>query len=70
VLGCSPFRLSALCVSGCKSTSGLLDELDLHVVPLLLGAGERILNNLDAGKVKFELARTLAGSGVTHLNTA
>jgi dihydrofolate reductase len=46
--------------------AGLLDELDLHIVPLLLGRGERLLDNLDGGKVKLELVRTLGGPGVTH----
>ena len=46
--------------------AGLLDELEIHVVPLLLGRGERLLDHLD-DKVKLEPVRTLAGSGVTHL---
>lgn len=47
--------------------AGLLDELDLHIVPRLLGAGERLLDQLDAREVKLELVRTLAGPGVTHV---
>jgi dihydrofolate reductase len=47
--------------------AGLLNELDLHVVPRLLGAGARLLDNLDAANVKLEPIRTLAGPGVTHL---
>jgi dihydrofolate reductase len=47
--------------------AGLLDELELHVVPLLLGGGERLLHNLDARKLKLEPIRTLVGPGVTHL---
>ena len=46
--------------------AGLLDEMEIHVVPLLLGGGERLLDHLDARKVKLELLRTLAGPGVTH----
>jgi dihydrofolate reductase len=47
--------------------AGLIDELEIHVVPRLLGAGARLLDNLDPAKVKLEPVRTLAGPGVTHL---
>lgn len=47
--------------------AGLIDELEIHVVPLLLGSGARLLDGIDAGKVKLELVRSLAGPGVTHL---
>jgi dihydrofolate reductase len=46
--------------------AGLLDELEIHVVPLVLGAGERLLDDLD-GKVKLKPVRTIAGPGVAHL---
>jgi dihydrofolate reductase len=47
--------------------AGLLDELEIHVVSLLLGDGELLLANVDPGKVKLESIRTLAGPGVAHL---
>ncbi len=46
--------------------AGLVDELELHVVPLLLGAGERLLDGLGSA-VELEPIRTLAGPGVAHL---
>jgi len=47
--------------------AGLVDELQLHVVPLFLGSGVRLFDNLDARKVKLESIRMIAGPGVTHL---
>lgn len=47
--------------------AGLIDELEIHIVPILLGDGARLLDHLDAGKVKLEPVRTLAGPGVSHL---
>ena len=39
--------------------AGLLDELELHVVPLLLGDGARIFGNLGA-EVQLEQVRAVA----------
>jgi dihydrofolate reductase len=47
--------------------AGLLDEIDIHVVPLILGRGERLFDHLDDRKVKLEPIRTIEGPGVTHL---
>ena len=47
--------------------AGLIDEIQIHLVPLLLGAGARLLEGFDSRKVKFDLIRTIAGPGVTHL---
>lgn len=48
-------------------SAGLLDTLEIHIVPLLLGAGARLLDHLDVRHVKLEPIRTLAGPGVTHI---
>ena len=48
-------------------TAGLIDELEIHVVPLLLGSGERLFVNVDPQKVNLQAIRAVAGSGVTHL---
>ena len=47
--------------------SGLLDELELHIVPLLLGGGARLLDHVDGRKVKLEPVRTIGGPGVAHM---
>lgn len=47
--------------------AGLLDEIEIHVAPLVLGSGERLLDHLGPKPVKLELIRTLGGPGVAHL---
>ncbi len=45
--------------------AGFVDEFELHIVPLLLYDGERLLENL--GESKFEQVRVVEGVGVTHI---
>ncbi|MGH8961420.1 MAG: dihydrofolate reductase family protein [Jatrophihabitantaceae bacterium] len=47
--------------------AGLLDELVISVVPIVLGRGVRLLDNLDTGDGMFDIARVIDGPGVTHL---
>jgi dihydrofolate reductase len=44
----------------------LLDEIELHVVPVLLGAGERLFDGLGPA-VELEQLRAVEAPGVTHL---
>jgi dihydrofolate reductase len=46
--------------------AGLLDELDLHLNPVVLGGGERLLEGLDSG-VRLEQLRAVEAPGVAHL---
>lgn len=47
--------------------AGLLDELELHVVPVLLGAGARLFDNLGDAKPRLEQVRAVEAPGVSHL---
>ena len=54
--------------------AGQLDELELHVVPVLLGRGRRLFDNLPAEHFELNLVRRLTtpevvdlGQHVTHL---
>jgi dihydrofolate reductase len=46
--------------------AGLLDEIQVHVVPVLLGAGTRLFGHLDA-PFELECSRVLESPVVTHL---
>ena len=49
-------------------TAGLLDELEIHLVPVLLGDGRRLFDHLGIGQRELERVRVLEGeAGVTHL---
>jgi dihydrofolate reductase len=46
---------------------GLVDEMNLTLVPILLGAGERLLDNLGDAGLTLEQTRVIDAPGVTHL---
>ena len=46
--------------------AGLVDELELHLVPILLGGGERLFEGVGPD-LNLELLRVVEGPGVTHL---
>ena len=49
--------------------AGLVDEVQLHLVPILLGGGERLFEGVgDLGDLK--LARTAAAPNVIHVKLA
>jgi len=47
--------------------AALLDELTISLVPVVLGGGVRLIDGLEAGSVKLELAGVVDAPGVTHL---
>jgi dihydrofolate reductase len=47
--------------------AGLLDELQLHLVPLLLGGGVCLFESLGPDGPELELTRVIASPTVTHL---
>ena len=48
-------------------TAGLVDELELHLVPVFMGGGPRLFDNLRGSDVKLEPVRTIGTPGVTHI---
>jgi dihydrofolate reductase len=50
-------------------TAGVLDELELHVIPVLFGQGRRLFEGLAAEQIELERTRVLEGEGgVTHMH--
>lgn len=48
--------------------AGVLDELEIHVIPVLFGQGRRLFDNLAAEQIELERTRALEGEGgVVHL---
>ena len=49
--------------------AGVLDELEIHLIPVLLGQGRRLFDNLDPEHIELKRTRILEGeSGVTHMH--
>ncbi len=46
--------------------AGLVDELELHIVPLILGGGARLLDNVGAN-LWLDQLRVIEAPGVTHV---
>ena len=49
--------------------AGVLDELELHGVPVLFGQGRRLFDGLPAEQIELERTLILKGEGgVTHMH--
>ncbi len=47
--------------------AGRVDELHVHLVPVLFGAGTRLFDNLGDDHIQLEITRVVQGSTATHL---
>ena len=45
----------------------LVDEIDLSIVPVLLGGGERLFEGIEADDKRLEQLRAVQAPGVTHV---
>ena len=49
--------------------AGILDELEIHLIPVLLGQGRRLFDHLGPEHIELERTRVLEGEdGVTHMH--
>ena len=47
--------------------AALLDEIDLSIVPVLLGRGERLFEGVEVDGIGLEQVRAIDAPGVTHI---
>jgi dihydrofolate reductase len=48
-------------------SAGLLDEIQIHLAPVLLGGGIRLFEHLGTKQVELERTRVIESPDVTHL---
>ena len=61
-VGVSSASIAQQCIK-----AGLLDEIQLDLVPVLLGGGVRLFDNLGITPIDLEILNVVEGVGVTHL---
>ena len=49
--------------------AGLLDEIQIQLVPILLGQGRRLFEHLGTEPIELEITRVVEAPGVTHLRS-
>ena len=47
--------------------AGLVDEIQIHLIPILLGIGIRLFDQPDTNTIELQRTRVIDGSGATHL---
>jgi dihydrofolate reductase len=50
--------------------AGLVDDLHVAIAPVLLGAGERLFDNLDSGEKRYECVELVSTPNVVHVQLA
>jgi dihydrofolate reductase len=60
-------RLMGAGITRQSLAAGLVDELQLNVVPVLLGEGARLFDRPGGDHIELEQTRVLESSGVTHI---
>ena len=50
-----------------ESMTAPMDEMEIHLVPVLLGGGRHLFDSLDPDHIELELVRRLEAQDATHL---
>jgi len=50
--------------------SGYVDELTIHIAPILIGSGLRLFDGVDRSKLRFNISRAIQSPAVTHITYA
>jgi dihydrofolate reductase len=64
----SPWRAARTWSSSSSAPDELLDELLLHVVPVLTCAGTRLFDNLGTDHIEWEKVSVVDSPEVTHIH--
>jgi dihydrofolate reductase len=68
VAGDKKVALCAADVAQQYLAAGLLDEIQISLVPVLLGGGVRLFDHQRTGPIELEQTRVIESDGVTHLD--
>ena len=47
--------------------AGLVDRMQVHVVPIMLGGGERLFGDLDGVESRYRVTRVIATPAAMHV---
>jgi dihydrofolate reductase len=67
VAGDKDVSMSAANVAQRYLQAGLLDKIQIHLMPILLGQGRRLFKHLGTEPIELERTRIIESSDVTHL---
>ena len=48
-------------------TLGLIDEISIHLVPVLFGSGTRLFEHLDSEHISLEIIEVIESAEVIHM---
>jgi dihydrofolate reductase len=68
VAGDKKVSLCAADVAQQYLAAGLLDEIQINLVPVLLGGGVRLFDERKTGPIELEQTRVIESDGVTHID--
>jgi dihydrofolate reductase len=65
--GAKDVLVHGACTARLALAAGVLDELQIHLVPVLIGQGEPLFEGMPSDHIELELLCAADGPGVAHL---